>query len=225
VKRFSALVPSLLYVAVFLLPHAAAAQNATEANLTLEGLLSAQPANDSYIGNPYLDRGLSGVRPGVLAGFNLVTPHRMVVSVEHSTTIPIEVVQEGRLVGGGTARSQLRDGLTYVLAGYSKQVSSKARFNVLAGISLGNGVPRVNGIPVNRPYGAGQVDPAAVEGESPLGFSAGVDMVRLGNGRVGAITSFRYSLLARSRRATELGVGDHVLRFGVGIQLDLTSRP
>lgn len=54
---------SLLAAVLGCLPHQAFAQ--TDVGVVIEGLVSIQPVNDSWVGSPYLDFGIGGVAPGV----------------------------------------------------------------------------------------------------------------------------------------------------------------
>jgi len=100
------------------------------------GVLSAQPANDFYVGSPYLNRGLSGFSFGVGLGLNVVTRHRIALALEFSTARPLEVHLEGRLVSG-EAVGRLHDRFYSILAGYAAQRSLHTTITALAGIAFG----------------------------------------------------------------------------------------
>src|SRR5258708_957587 len=57
------------------------------AALTVVGLTTIQPADNTYVGanGPYLDRGLGGVGLGAAAGLNVLTPSRFSATLEVST--------------------------------------------------------------------------------------------------------------------------------------------
>jgi hypothetical protein len=108
------------------------------------------------------------------------------------------------------------------LAGASAWSARQGSILALAGLSLLHGQPRQNGTPIDAP-GPGGPRPAAEEGKGTIGFTAGANFVRELNGRIGFVASARYSILPRSRRAEELGVGPHVFRFGAGVRIRLTE--
>src|SRR5688500_4919205 len=87
-------------------PGLSAAQSAQplEVGVTVQGLVSVQPAADYWVGSPYLDRGRGGVAPGVSVGVD-VTARRVALAVEYSTPSTIEVIQRGRLITGPTEGS------------------------------------------------------------------------------------------------------------------------
>jgi hypothetical protein len=185
-----------------------------EVSVAMQGLLSAQPASDSFVGPPYLDNGLGGTTPGVAIGLTGVTRRRIALALEFSSTNDLEVEQRGRLVEG-QAVGRLRDTLFSLLAGYSVRGSLQTRVDALAGISLSAGTPSIDGVPINqRASGA-----AAEEGDGRVAFTAGLDVARRAGARVSIVGSVRYSRLPRSGRAAEIGVGSNVLRVGAGLQV------
>lgn len=190
-------------------------RDAPEVAITIQGLASVQPVDDSYVGSPYLDKGLGGVGPGVAIGLNVAARRRLAFAIEFSTAT-MEVTQSGRLVSG-TAVGQLRDSLFSFLAGASAWSSANAEVVALAGLSLAPGTPTQNGVPIDA-----WDDPAAREGGGSIAFSGGVNVTRRVGRRVGLVGSVRYSALPRSRRAEELGAGTHVFRIGVGVHVRLT---
>jgi hypothetical protein len=183
--------------------------------ITIQSLASVQPVDDSYVGSPYLDKGLGGVGPGLAAGLR-VGAHRLDFAFEFSTAA-VKVRQTGRLVSG-TAVGQLRDSLVSFLAGASVWSSAQGAVVPLAGVSFVAGEPAQDGVPIDA-----RSDPAAHENNGSLAFTGGVDVVRRLAGRFGLIASARYSALPRSRRAAELGVSAHVFRFGAGLRIGLPN--
>ena len=55
------------------------------ADSAIQGLASVQPADGSYVGSPYLDKGIGGVGPGLAVGLNFVTRRRLALTFEFST--------------------------------------------------------------------------------------------------------------------------------------------
>ena len=189
-----------------------------DVNVSLQGIASWQPVDDTYVGSPYLDKGLGGSGPGLALGVD-TTLRRFVFAFEYSRAA-IDVMQTGRLVNWEErAEGQLRDSLFSFAAGASAWSSPEGSIQVLAGLSVLHGQPRQNGTPIDAPGS----DPAAEESKGAIGFTAGANFVRELKGRIGVVASARYSVLPRSRRAEELGVGPHVFRFGGGVRIRLTD--
>jgi hypothetical protein len=190
-------------------------------NLAAAGILSWQPADGSYVGAPYLDKGLGGITPGYLVGVNCVVGQRITFATELSNTRELRVEQHGRLVSGdGVGR--LRDRLFSVLAGYSARPFPSTRLSILAGVGLGRGVPTLDGIPIDQ-LSEGQDDPAVREGDRKVALALGLDAIRRVSPRIGVVGNVRVFQIGRSRRAAELGVGETVVRFGAGVQIRLTQ--
>jgi len=187
-----------------------------EVAISLRGIASWQPVDDTYVGLPYLDEGLGGIGPGVALGVD-VTQRRFVFAFEYSWAA-IDVTQTGRLVRDGSAEGQLRDALFSFLAGASTWSSPKATFSALAGLSILHGQPRQNGVPVDVQGVPGDEDQGAIA------FTAGADFARTIGRRIDFVAGARYSVLPRSQRAKEVGVGPHMLRFGGGVRIRLTER-
>jgi hypothetical protein len=214
-KRFPLclLVVSALLLTATVPDLAAQTGAAPDVAVSVQGIASWQPVDDTYVGGPYLDKGLGGVGPGVALGIDL-TARRFAFAAEYSWAA-IDVIQTGRLVSG-TAEGQLRDSVLSFLAG-PVWSSPNASIAALAGLSLGPRQPQQNGVSIDT-----WPDPAANEGKGLIAFTAGALVHGPRTGRVGLVASAKYSLLPRTRRAQELGVGPHVLRFGAGVRVGLT---
>jgi hypothetical protein len=186
-----------------------------EVDVVVSGLASVQPSNDDYVGSPYLDRGLGGAVPGIAVSANVITARQFAAAVEFSTTAILDVAQRGRLVGGVTT-GHLRDSFFTVLAGIAT-ASTTHRVQVLAGLSRILGAPTLDSNQLTRAQ-RGALDPA------PGRFAAtgGVDLSQRVTRRLGIVGTLRYSYLRRSVSATQVGVGNHVFRGGVGIRFRLT---
>jgi hypothetical protein len=128
----------------------------------------------------------------------------------------IDVMQTGRLVSG-TAEGQLRDHLFSFLAGGAAWSTPAASVGVLAGVTVLPSQPRQNGTPIDASN-----DPAAFEGRGRVGLTVGADYSKRLKYRLDVVATGRYSLLPRSRRAEELGVGLQMFRFGAGVRIRLT---
>jgi hypothetical protein len=213
-KPSCATIATLLLIAVA--PDLAAQTSAApDVAVSFQGIGSWQPVDDTYVGpsGPYLDKGLGGIGPGVAMGVD-VTARRFAFSAEYNWAA-INVTQTGRLVSG-TAEGQLRDSVLSLLAG-PVWSSPKASIAALAGLSFVPRQPQQNGVSIDT-----WPDPAANEGKGLIAFTTGALVYGPRTGRVGLVASAKYSLLPRTRRAQELGVGPHVIRFGAGVRVRLT---
>lgn len=190
----------------------AAAQDDVSIALTAVGLATFQPVDDFYVGSPYLDKGLGGMGAGLAIGANLTAGGRFAAALELSTA-EIRVEQAGRLVGG-EAIGRLRDTLVSALVGVARS-SSRRSTRFLAGISRVIGVPSLDGVRIDQEPGDQPVQ------RQRLAFTTGLDVSQAISSRVGFLATVRYSYLRRTRRATEIGVGHHVFRAGVGISIAL----
>lgn len=207
-------IPSALLAGLFAAQNAAAQGNASgrrlSSSVSVLGLASVHPVDDTYVGGPYLDHGLGGLGPGAALMFELVAPTGPTLVVEGSVA-NVEVNQTGRLVdgrdtGSGGATGRLRDPMLAVLGGltFGRYATTAA---VVVGAGYADTVPAVNGRRIDR-----FDDPAVTEGAGHLAFVSGVHARRAFEGRVSLIASARYALVHRSRRAKELGVSRHVVR-------------
>src|SRR5678810_820873 len=114
----------MIAAVLWFLPHQAFAQ--PDVGIAIEGLISIQPINDTWVGSPYLDVGIGGIEPGVAGGVNVIFDNGFTVMGEVSTTTAFEQFQQGRLIwpnidafhsGSGTTR--LRDTLFSGVVGYT----------------------------------------------------------------------------------------------------------
>lgn len=213
--------PFRTLVAAFVLsaPGAALAQQPVTPDTALivsaAALASIQPADDTYVGEPYLDRGLGGVGPGL--GVALTLRHRMFATSLEWSAAQLEVEQRGRLAEEGST-GRLRDTMLSLLAGPEIPVAG-FRFRLLGGISRVGSGPAADGVPIDEtPEGL-----PLREGAAAYAPTAGADLLRSWNDRVGLIGTVRYSHIARSEGARQRGVGPHVVRVGVGLSFRLAG--
>src|SRR5262245_60210347 len=101
--------------------------------LTGAALVDWHPADESYVGAPYLDRAFGGFGPGVLAGIN-VRLSRFVIDGEF-TSARIEVVQSGRIAGGEAVETRSHDSMLTGLIG-ARLGSGRTTADLLGGVSL-----------------------------------------------------------------------------------------
>ena len=208
--------PLLILASSVLFASVAQAQSGSSAvsvGISAVGVASMQPVDDAYVGSPYLRPGLGGVAPGISVGLNVGV--RQFTTIVEFSTAAIEGEQEGRLVGG-RATGRVRDSLLTALIG---GVAGWARgsVGVLAGISRHYGTPTLDGIPIDSPS-------AFVNGDNDLqrfAFTSGVDVLQTLRGRTALLVNGRFSVVDRSPRAQEIGLGTRVFRIGVGIRVGL----
>jgi hypothetical protein len=182
----------------------------TIAALTIVGLASIQPADNSYVGAPYLDQGLGGIGLGAAAGFSLFTPSRFSATLEVSTA-SLSVTQHGRLAGG-TAEGRLNDTLVSMLAGVA---TSTRALLMQAGVSWVGGAPSQNGAAILANCTVCRQE------QQHLVFTAGFDAARDIGERTALVANLRYSILPRHLFETQAGVGRQVVRVGFGVRLRL----
>jgi hypothetical protein len=195
---------------LWLLPHQAFSQT-TDAGITVVGLASFQPVDDSYVGGPYLSEGLGGVAAGFGIGGDVIFPNGLALAVEYSTA-RFEQEQSGRLVVGEgvPATSTLHDSLVSGLIGYAT-TSEHTRLLVLGGLSATLDSPTVNGVERD------DVDPDGSD-VFPLVLTGGIDFRHAFNARVAFLAGGRYSYIDRQQTLQYLGIGPHVLRANIGLR-------
>jgi len=207
----------LAVVALVLMTRAAAAQGTasvadhTIVAVTGTGLLSIQPADESYVGLPYLDRGLGGYGFGGGAAISVINHRRFMVAAEFSTT-SISATQRGRLVGGRDinppAEGRLHDTLIAALVGV---VSESRRFQAQGGLGWFIGNPTLNG-----------EDVTTYDSEHRRGaVGGGLDVTKSIASRAEIIAGGRYWFAPRSTHLEQIGVGPHIIRIGFGIRVRL----
>ena len=180
-------------------------------HVTAVATISVQPGTGSS--RPYLDRGLGATRPGLTIGFGAESSKSPVImSVELSTTTPMETVQEGRFISGsqpGSAIARHRDTLLSFLPGVRWHAGGAA-MEVKGGLSLMFGEPTRGDKPVEDDFSAGD-----------FALTAGFDAVFPLNPRLSLVPSFRYSFAERSDENYLVGLGTHITRAGVGLRVKL----
>ena len=220
-RRF---LPAALWLAVLLAPAAPAGAQA-RVSLDGAGVLSVQPVDDTYVGDPYLDQGLGGAGPGLLAGLAVRVGRRGVVAGEFSQAWLSETLS-GRLVRvvwpappsfGFTTPptpAALHDRLVTGLAGVAL-ARGGIEYRLLGGASWRLDDPTLGGAPV-----AGNPDDAE-DDVRRLGVTGGFDIASSAARRVSPYLAVRYALVDRRRREQELGIGPHVMRVGFGLRIAL----
>jgi hypothetical protein len=107
---------------------------------------------------------------------------------------------------GGSAEGTLRDTLVSMLAGIS--TSSRAAL-LQAGVSWLVATQRLNDVDVD--------DPEARH----LAFTAGFDGAHPVGARAAIVANVRYSIVPRTTRIVQIGVGRQMVRAGVGVRVRL----
>ena len=189
------------------------AQSFTSVGVNATGLMSLQPVDDTYVGpsGPYLDEGLGGVGPGFAVGLNVIT-HRIALVIEYSMAW-LSADQQGRLVPGGTAHTQLHDAMLTALVGTDGSVGPM-RSQLLAGISQVLDDPTANGESI---YEKGS------HGPRRQALTVGLDVTSATASRVNFVATIRVSpWVGRTTGAQLLGIGEFVVRAGVGVRIDVS---
>jgi hypothetical protein len=190
--------------------------------LSVLGVASVHPVDDTYVGGPYLDRGLGGVGPGAALMVDFVAPTGPTIVLEVSAAA-VDVFQTGRLVdgrdaGAGGAEGRLKDPMASVLGGFTFGTATTTALSLVGGVAYVDPVPTQGGQRIDR-----FDDPAVKEGAGRLALGGGFHARRPLGGRMSLIASVRYALLPRSRRAQELGVSRHVIRLALGVSVRVSQ--
>jgi hypothetical protein len=208
-----------LFLALLIVPRVTLAQS--DAGITVAGLLSLQPVNDTYIGNPYLDAGIGGVAPGISVGADFIAANGFAAIGEVSTTLAFEQVQTGRLVWAnrsnfsheGTATTRLRDTLVSALAGYAVSTAT-SHVVVSGGLSYVRTTLKQDELVVED-----QVGDFGLGGKRRFAPTVGLDWRRRLSGHVAMFASARYAWLGRAEVADQTGAGEHIVRVGAGLRV------
>lgn len=176
------------------------------------GLISVA-TESSYAGgegSTYLDDGLGGKGPGFGVSLDASAPNGFTGVVEFSSA-RMKAVQRGRIIGGGPVTTTLNDAMLIGMIGWAK--GDHHRFTILAGGGRLFGTPSMDGEPI--------VD-TNIDNRSRLVLTAGLNAAHHLSSRVSLVGTARYSKLTRTSRADELGISDHIYRFGAGLRIRLS---
>ena len=196
------LAPSLAYAQVDL-------------GVTPAAIISVQPIDDSYVGEPYLSKGVGGIAPGFAAGVNVIAASGFVIATEY-TSACYETEHSGRTVLGGfplehvLATTRFRDSYLSVLLGYATSGSTRLVF--LGGMSARLGLTTINGR---------DAEEFTSDEDEMWPLTGGIDVVRPLAARAQFVISGRYTYNSRSGRLEQIGIGPHVIRGGVGVRIRL----
>jgi hypothetical protein len=180
-------------------------------SLTVSGLLSIQPGTGPD--RPYLDVDLGNSTVGGAISADIGVTRIVRIGLEASTTTAMTSVQTGRFVRGeGPTTTRHRDTLLSVLLGLRVAAGNGSAVEVKAGPSLVLGTPDQGG---QAPYGQ-------VTGK--FAFTVGVDAELPIGPRIALVPSFRTSFVKRGPEAYYVGLGDRILRCGVGVRFQLPKR-
>ena len=185
----------------------------TTVSAAAAALVSFQPADDTYVGLPYLNKGLGGIGPAI--GAALTLRHRAFVATVEFSVASIEVEQSGRLADDRST-GRLRDSLLSLLAGTDVPAGA-FRARILGGISRAGASPSSDGVPIDEPPGGAPLG----ERTSRWAPTVGIDLTRALKGRVGLLGTLRFAHIDRSEAARQRGVGSYVLRGGIGLTVRL----
>ena len=194
------------------LPQSASAQS-VDVGITVNGLASIQPIDDSFVGDPYLNEGIGGLGPGFGVGASVLVAKGLMVAVEFSTA-RFTREQFGRLVPAADdlSTTTLHDSLLSFLGGWWR-TRGDTRVHVVGGLAALLDLPTVDGFEIDIP----DTDAAAL----PFAPTGGVDVHHLLSARAALFVSARYAYVDREENIRYLGVGPHVVRVGGGVRVRL----
>ncbi len=189
---------------------ASAQDTGAEVSVTVAGLASFQPTDQSYVGSPYLDQALGGVGPGVLLGLHVEPVRHFIAGVEF-TSARLEVQQSGRIVGAtnGSVPGRVRDSMLSALVGAQVR-SGQITSAVLAGVSALLDTPTSDGEPLDF-------------GDEPMSrvvLTLGLDVARAITPRMAFnVTTRAYLGVDRTESQRQVGLGRQIYRVGAGLRL------
>lgn len=203
-----------------LIATAAGARAQSDVGIAIAGLVSLQPVNHSWVGSPYLDKGIGGWRPGLAIGANLITDHGFALIGELSTTAAFEQFQTGRLIWAntdrlsreGSATTRLRDTLISGLVGYASSTATP-RVVFAGGLSYVHTTLTEDDLVVEDQTEFG------LEGKRRFALTGGIDIFQRLSSRVALVIGGRYSWLGRPEVADQTGAGEHIIRVGAGVRI------
>lgn len=177
------------------------------------GVASVHPVDETNVGSVYLDRGLGGVGPGAALMFEVVAPAGPTVIIEASAA-DLDVRQTGRMIdgnnaGSGGATRTIRDPLCSTLGGFTFG-HHPTTVAVAVGIGYVDPVPSLNG------QGTDRLDDTV---DNHLAFVVGAHVRRVFDGRFSVVASVRYARVSRTPNAEYVGLSPHIVRIGAGISL------
>ena len=173
---------------------------------TVGGLVSVQPGGYDGTGGPYLDESLDGTVLGFTAGVDLAASSGAMLTVELSSTSALEQVQRGRFVVGlGPSLARHQDTLVSVLPGFRARWPNGGSFEPKGGLSFVVGTPEREAHVYDDPAGT-------------FALTVGADVVLPVTARIAVVPALRYSHVYRGADALYFGLGDEILRIGVGIR-------
>jgi hypothetical protein len=203
----------LLSTVVFGVASLASAQGA-DIGVSGTGLVSFQPADDYYVGGPYLSGGgIGGFAPGFGIGISGIFANGFVAAGEY-TTARFAHEQSGRLVPGGSGTTKLHDSLLAGLIGYA-QKNGRTRTMFLGGVAALLDHPTVD---------TRSGEHVVIGDDDSLQFvlMGGLDVIVAASPRVSFVFGGRYAYIDRDEHSGRyLGIGSHVLRAGGGIRVRL----
>lgn len=174
----------------------------------VSGLWSVQPSNPRFERGPYLDGTLGGGVLGV--GASLSVPvfkgarTAMIVVPELSTTLALSGTLGGRLFRQ-PRHAEHRDTVISVLPGI-RLMNGEATIDLIGGGSLVLGLSSFD----NESFDGDLITPAV---------TGGIDVEIPMNTRFGIVTVLRYTHVVRGDRNIYLGLGNHILRGGIGLRI------
>lgn len=192
---------SSLFIALLFIATNAAAQ--ASVGLDLAGLVSIQPIDESWVGSPYLDKGLGGVGPGLSGGIHAAMANGFTFGAEFSTAFFSEE-QQGRLISGpreGVIETHtLHDAMVAGVAGYSHADGNTG---------------------IRYLFGAGALLSDGEKVEKTFVPTGGIDVLQRVSPRISLLFTGRYAYVSRTSNGTALAAGSHIIRAGAGVRIKL----
>jgi len=160
-------------------------------------------------GDTYLDDGLGGKGPGVGISLDASAPSGLTAVVEFSSA-RMKAVQRGRLVAGGPVTTTVNDAMLVGMLGWAK--GDHHRFTILAGGGRSFGTPSIDGETINDSDNGNR---------GSLVLTAGLNAAHHLTSRISLVGTARYAKMIRTSQVEQLGLGEHVYRFGGGLRIRL----
>jgi hypothetical protein len=182
-------------------------------SVTLSLLASFQPADGTWIGDPYLDNGLAGIEPGLALSVEQRWENHAVLALALSSSTSMKVSQTGRLVPRnagapcgpfmesecGPIETSHRDTLLSALGGFAGAVEAKAGLALIFG-------------------GVRQGPLAAEDIAGHWALTVEIGAAQRVSNRVSLVSSVQYYRVWRGENADELGLGRNIVRVAVGLR-------
>lgn len=180
-------------------------------SITVSGIISMQPGSSDYsTGSSHLNKGLGGAVPGIAIAAGAAHSRGATVDFELSTTWPISESLTSGPAGRRTSfEAKHTDTLLSLLVGYRSR-NTRQWVEYKGGGTLIFGRPSKGGEPIDDRDVAGK-----------FAVTGGLDWVKRTHGNRMIVVGAKYSYAFRGPWKSELYLGEHMVRAGVGIRWGL----